>query len=306
MTKNLLSVQDLTLDEINYILRLSGKFKEFRNRGSSTKLKGKTIGLIFGSPSTRTRISFAVGIHEMGGYPLFLDMNTLQLKRGETIKDTANVLNRYIDMLVIRAKSHETIKEFARHSKIPVINAQTSLEHPCQILSDLFTIKEHFKRLNGLKLAFVGDGNNNVTHSLLLGSSSMGIDISVACPRDYRPKRHILELSEKNAKENRSRILITNNVEEAVKDADVVYNDTFISAGHKSEREKRLKDFKKYRVNSSIMGLAKKQAIYMHNLPNLHIEVSDDVFYGKQSIVWQQAENRLHVQKAIMLFLSSR
>lgn len=299
--KDLLSVQNLSDEEISDILAKAIQFKKQRSKGIfSNELQGKTIALIFERPSTRTRVSFEIGIHELGGEPLFLSAQELQLSRGETIADTAKTLSRYVHGIVARVTSHEHLVELSKHSAIPVINALSPLEHPCQTLADLQTIREKKGRLKGLKLAWVGDGNN-VCNSLLLGCTLVGMNISAACPNGYEPNAEIVKQAQKNAKRSGVKLEILDDPKKAVAGADVVYADVFVSMGQEAERERRMKDFKGYQVNADLLKHAKKDVIFMHCLPaHRGEEVSAEVIDGPHSVVFDQAENRLHAQKAIL------
>lgn len=302
--KKLLSMQDLSEKEINSILTNAARFKRQRLKGVfSNVLRGKTIVLIFERPSTRTRVSFETGIHELGGNSLFLSSQELQLSRGETIADTARTLSRYVHGIVARVTSHEHLVELSKYSAIPVINALSPLEHPCQVLGDLLTIREQKGKLKGLKLAYIGDGNN-VCHSLLLGCTRVGIDISVATPNGYEPKNEIVGEAGKNAEKSGATLLLTHDPVLAVADADVLYTDIFVSMGMEKEREQRLKDFRGYQVNSKLLKRAADDVIFMHCLPaHRGEEVTDEVIDEPRSVVFDQAENRLHVQKAILCML---
>lgn len=301
MKKDFLTFDDITKEELFEILKIAERLKKER---FGIHLKNKVVGMIFEKPSTRTRISFETGIIHLGGYPMYIDARTTQLARGEAVEDVARVLDRYLDCLIARVFKHETLKIMAEYVHFPVINALSDLSHPCQILADLLTIKERFNKFEGLKLAYIGDGNN-VCNSLLLGCTKVGMDISVGCPFDYRPDKNMLSIAERYSKETGSDIMITEDPKEAVQDADIVYNDTFISMGDEKERDKRLKTFlPSYQVNKALMSLAKPTAVYMHCLPaHKGEEVTKDVIEGKQSIVWDQAENRLHTQKALLIKL---
>lgn len=299
--RHLLSIGDLSEEDVGHILARAAIFKEQRGKGIlSDELRGKTVALIFEKPSTRTRVSFETGIHELGGNPLFLSAQELQLSRGETIADTARTLSRYVHAIVARVTSHDNLLELARHSTVPVINALSPLEHPCQALADLMTIQEKKGRLRGLKLAWVGDGNN-VCNSLLLACSLVGIDVSVACPPGYEPNAEVLELSKRRAAESGSKLEVINDPNEAVVGADVVYTDVWVSMGQEGEKMRRLQDFKGYQVNAELLRRAKEDVIFMHCLPaHRGEEVTDEVIDGPHSVVFDQAENRLHVQKAIL------
>jgi len=299
--KHLISIHDLTLDEINEIFKLSEKLKRQNKEGVQHHLlKGKTLGMIFTKSSTRTRVSFEVGMYQLGGYALFLSANDIQLGRGETIYDTAQVLSRYIDGIMIRTFKQSDVEDLARYGSIPVINGLTDLMHPCQILADLFTIYEHKGELKGLKLAYVGDGNN-VANSLLHGCAKVGMDIAVATPKGYECDAGIIAEAMEDAKLSGSTITLTEDPVEAVKDADVVYTDTWVSMGQEAEKEQRIKTFSPYQVNGKLFSMAKEDAIFMHCLPAYRgFEVTEEVIDGPQSVIFDEAENRLHVQKAIM------
>lgn len=304
MVKHLIYVEDLSKEEISDILAKATHFKEERSRGIlSNELKGKTIALIFEKPSTRTRVSFETGIHELGGTPIFLSAQELQLSRGETIADTAKTLSRYVHGIVARVTSHDHLIELSKHSTVPVINALSPQEHPCQTLADLLTIHEKKGKLKGLKVTWVGDGDN-VCNSLMLGCSLMGANFSAANPRGYEPPIKSLERARRNAEKSGSKVKITNDPNEAVTSADVVYTDVFVSMGKEKEREKRMRDFKGFQVNPKLLARAKKDVIFMHCLPaHRGEEVTDDVIDGPRSVVWDQAENRMHTEKALLVFL---
>ena len=304
MKKDLLTLDDLTRSEILQIFELTRKLKK---KPVGNQLKGKIFCLFFEKPSTRTRISFAVGIQQLGGSVVYLDKSTSQLSRGESLQDTIRVLDRYVDAVIARVYSHKTLELMSRLMNTHVINALSDLTHPCQILSDLFTIKERFGYLKGLKLAYVGDGNN-VCNSLLLGCSKVGMDISVACPKGYEPNKRILKLARNYSKVSKSRIEIKREPKDAVKDANIIYNDTFVSMGEEKERKKRLKVFlPKYQVNEKLLKQAEPDVVYMHCLPaHRGEEVTSRVIDGPHSIVFDQAENRLHTQKALLTKLMGK
>lgn len=294
MKKDLIVINDLSCDEINGIFSLASELK-LNRKSFGEPLKGKTLGLIFEKPSTRTRVSFEVGMQELGGNVVYLGSEETQISKREAISDIAKVLSRYLDILVARTFSHKSVVDLAKHSSIPVINGLTDYEHPCQALSDLFTIKEK-KGLKGVVAAYIGDGNN-VLNSLLYGCSKMGIKINISCPKGYEPKKDILSSCGEWAQMFKS-------PEEAVKGADIVYTDVWTSMGQEREKRKRLKAFKKYQINTSLMKLAKKDALFMHCLPaHRGEEVTDEVLDSEASIVFDQAENRLHVQKAVLMRL---
>jgi ornithine carbamoyltransferase len=302
--KNLLSLKDWTKDEIMETLDFALRLKEDRKQGIENKLlKDKYLGMIFSKASTRTRVSFEVGIQELGGHAIFLNSGDLQLGRGETISDTAKVLSRYIDAIMIRTHKQKDVVKFAKYSSIPVINGLTDKYHPCQVLADLQTILEQKGRLKGLKLAYIGDGNN-VANTLLIGCSKVGMNISVATPPDYPCDSKVITCSRIYAKASNSTVVVTTDPYEAVVDADIVYTDTWISMGKEDEETTRLRSFKGYQVNSDMVSRARPDYIFLHCLPAYRdYEVTADVIDGDHSKVFDQAENRLHVQKAIMFKL---
>lgn len=301
MKKDLLTLDDLNKNDILEILDLT---KELKKKPINDFLAGKVFCLLFEKASTRTRVSFESGIQQMGGSSLFLDKRTSQMSRGETIEDTAKVLERYVDGIISRVFSHKTLEIMSGSTNIPVINALSDLTHPCQILSDLFTIKEKFGDFKGLKLAYVGDGNN-VCNSLLLGCSKVGIDISVACPKGYEPDKKILKLAKNYTKVTKSKVILNTEPKNVVRDANIVYTDTFVSMGQEKEKGKRLKIFKpKYQVTKKLLKLAASDALFMHCLPaHRGEEVTPEVIDGPRSIVFDQAGNRLPTQKALLLKL---
>ncbi|MCS7107862.1 MAG: ornithine carbamoyltransferase [Sulfolobales archaeon] len=304
--KDLLSIAELSREDLIYLLETSKLFKSRYYAGERVinVLTGKSLAMIFQKPSTRTRVSFEVAMHELGGYALYLNWNDLQLGRGETIADTARVLSRYVDGIVARVLRHSDLVELAKHSSIPVINALSDLEHPCQTLADLLTIWEKKGKLEGIKIAFVGDGADNVLNSLLIASAKLGINISIATPVGYDPKGDILRIAESEAVRYGSVIEVVREPEEAVKGADVVYTDVWVSMGQESERAKRIADLSKYRVTVDLIKLAKDDVVFMHCLPAKRgEEVVDEVIDGRWSVVWDQAENRLHTQKAVLALL---
>jgi len=302
--KNLVSINDLSLEEIEQIFELSAILKMKQLTGESHRLlEGKTLGMIFSKPSTRTRISFQTGIYQLGGIGMYFGPSDLQLNRGESIADTAKVLSRYLDGIMIRTFSHQDVMELSENAAIPVINGLTDLLHPCQVLSDLFTILEKKDKLRGLKLSYIGDGNN-VSHSLLYGCSKVGIDIAIASPKDYQPQKQFIDSALQNAGYIGSKVEILEDPVEAVKDADIIYTDVWASMGQESEAEKRKNIFQKYSVNPGLVKYAKSDYIFMHCLPaHRGNEVVDEVIDSKNSVVFDEAENKLHVQKAIMALL---
>lgn len=295
--KNLLSMSDAK-NEVNAILEIASGLKS----GEITEkpLTNKYIGMIFEKSSTRTRVSFEVGIHQLGGTPLYLSSKDLQLNRGEPIEDTARVLSRFLDGIMIRAKKHENVEELVQYSTIPIISGLTDKEHPCQIFADLLTIKEYKGDFNDKKIVFIGDGNN-VCNSLLLAAAYVGMDMIVACPEGYEPNEKIYTLAKQEAQKTNSTIKIENNVNEAVKDADVLYTDVWVSMGDEDEQDERERIFKPYQINNELLSQAKDDAIVMHCLPAIRgQEITADVMVSPQSAIWDQAENRLHAQKAIL------
>jgi len=287
MKKNLLSVNDLSKADVEKIFKLTDKLKNKQ----TNDLKGKNIVLIFQKDSTRTRVSFTVAINQLGGNAIILNWNELQLGKGETIEDTTRVLERYGDAIIARVFSQDDLVRIAKVSKEPVINALSDFEHPCQALADLYTIKQKKKKLKGLKITFLGDGANNTFHSLIMLCQMFGMDIVVSCHPKYKPKI-------------KGRYKIIENPKKAVKGADIIYTDTWVSMGKESETGKRIKDLQKYQVNSELVKLAKKNVIIMHPMP-IHrgFEMTNDVADSKKSVIFTQAENRLHTEKAILYFL---
>ena len=302
--KDFISLHDLKKEEITSLLELALKLKDEQKKGIPHPiLKGKTLGMIFTKSSTRTRVSFEVGMTQLGGYPLFLSSNDIQLGRGETIYDTAKVLERYLDGIMIRTFAHSDVLELAEHADIPVINALTDLLHPCQVLADLQTIYEHKGKLEGLKFAYVGDGNN-MANSIMYGCAKMGIDCRIASPEGYTPAPEVTENAMQDAKKSGSELLITNDPVEAVKDADIIYSDTWVSMGQEAEKAERIKIFMPYQVDGKLFSHAKDDCVFMHCLPAYRgYEVTPEVIDGKNSIIFDEAENRLHAQKAIMATL---
>lgn len=299
--KDLISVHDWSTEEVLQVLKTAEMLKMCSKAGKEMELlKGKALGMIFTKPSTRTRVSFEVAMHQLGGYALYLSASDLQLGRGETIADTARVLSRYLDGIMIRTYSHSDVVELARHASIPVINGLTDLLHPCQALTDVFTIYEKKGKLEGLTLAFVGDGDN-VAHSLMFTCAKVGMNVRVATPRGYEPDPEVVSAAKADARAFGSEVTVLEDPVEAVKGADVVYTDVWVSMGKEAEKEERRKAFLPYQVNSSLMEAAKPDAIFMHCLPaHRGDEVTDEVIDGPKSVVWDEAENRLHVQKAIL------
>ncbi|MGB9677269.1 MAG: ornithine carbamoyltransferase [Candidatus Ratteibacteria bacterium] len=299
MKRDFLKIKDLKAEEIYRIFDITKNFKKLRKEKKITEnLKNLTIGLLFFKPSTRTRISFEVAIHELGGYSIYLDAEKTQISRGESLKDTARVISRYIDGIIIRTYKQEEVEEFAKYSEIPVINALTNLYHPVQILCDFFTIYEKRGTLENIKITYIGDGNN-ICNSLIEACDLLGIDIRVSCPDQYRPDEKII----KNMK-NKNLLKISSKPDAFIEDADIIYTDTWISMGNENEKEKRLKIFKDYQVNKSLLKKAKPDFLFMHCLPaHRGEEVVDEIIDGPNSIVIEQAENRLHCQKGLLCFI---
>ena len=300
--KDLLSIHDLTSEEVKQILNLAKELKSKQKAGIEHHLlKGKTLGMIFQKSSTRTRVSFEVGMYQLGGSALFLSGNDLQIGRGEPIKDTARVMSRYLDGIMIRTFNHDDVEEFAKYADIPVINGLTDLLHPCQVLTDLLTIQEYKgQNLKGLKLAYVGDGNNMV-HSLMYGCAKVGMHFAVATPKGYEPNPEVTAKALEDAKVTGGSILVTNDRVEAVKDADIVYTDVWASMGQEAEHDARVKIFQDYQINTELMRHAKADATVMHCLPaHRGEEISEEILEKHADEIFDEAENRLHVQKAIM------
>ncbi|OEF97816.1 ornithine carbamoyltransferase [Desulfuribacillus alkaliarsenatis] len=297
--KDFLKLADFSTEEILALLELAADMKA--GKGPVKPLAGKTLGMIFQKSSTRTRVSFEVGMLQLGGHPLFLSNNDLQLGRGETIYDTAKVLSRYLDGIMIRAHGHEQVEELAEHADIPVINGLTDSYHPCQMMADMLTIQEHKGKLKGLKIAYIGDGNN-VAHSILIGSAKVGMDVAIASPVGYEPDADIVAQAEGFANEQGSTVVITNDPVEAVKDADVIYTDVWASMGQEAEQDERVQKFTGFQVNEELCSHAKSDFIFLHCLPaHRGEEVSAEIIDGKHSVIFDEAENRMHAQKAILV-----
>ena len=302
--KSLASLHDLNQDEIEEVLKKAGLLKLQLLRGEEhLLLKGKTLAMIFEKPSTRTRVSFEVGMFQLGGHALYLGVNDLQIGRGETIADTARVLSRYVDGIMARVFAHQTILDLIKYSRVPVINGLSDLCHPCQGLADLFTIYEKRGRLSGLKLAYIGDGNN-VAHSLLHGCSKVGINITLGCPKGYEPNPGVVSQAQKESERTGGEVRVTNDPKEAVKSADIIYTDVWTSMGREKEHEERLNKFSAFQVNTQLVKEAKEDYLFMHCLPaHRGEEVTDEVADSKNSIIFDQAENRLHAQKALLALM---
>lgn len=302
--EHFISIHDITKEEFDQLIALGLKLKEEQKAGIPHPiLAGKTLGMIFTKSSTRTRISFEVGMYQLGGHPMYLNANDMQLGRGESIYDTANVMSRFVDGIMIRTYDHQDVLDLARFGSVPVINALTDHLHPCQAMADLMTVYEHKGDLKGLKLAYVGDGNN-VAHSLLYACAKAGMHMSVATPAGYACDEVVVANAKEDAKETGACIFTTQDPVEAVKDADVICTDTWVSMGQEDEKAKRIEIFKDYQVNEALFSHAKKDAIFIHCLPAYRgYEVSEEVIDGPRSVIFDEAENRLHAQKAILATL---
>ncbi len=304
MKKDLLTIAELSAREIEEILKLSASLKKMLKQGKTHQpLKGKSLGMIFEKSSTRTRVSFEVGMYQLGGQALFLSANDLQIGRGEPIADTARTLSRYLDGIMIRTFAQTTAEELAGHASIPVINGLTDMHHPCQALADLFTIKEKRGKLKGLRFAYVGDGNN-MAHSLIEACVKTGMHVSLACPPGYEPDAGIMREAQQVAAQTGSELKLSNDPDKTVAGADVVYTDVWASMGQESEHAKRVNAFRGYQVSSQLMKQASSDALVMHCLPaHRGEEIAAEVIDGPQSVVFDQAENRLHAQKAVLEML---
>lgn len=302
--EHLLTLQDWSEDEIYQCLSLALKLKTMQKNGEAqTCLKGKTLAMIFAKSSTRTRVSFEVGASQLGGNALFLSTADIQLGRGEPISDTAQVLSRMVDGIMIRTFKQTDLEELAKHGSIPIINGLTDEFHPCQVLADLLTIYEKKGTLKGLKLAFVSDGNN-MAHSLMIGCSKLGIDVAIASPDGYKPNPTYTAWSVANAEKHSSKVTICSDPLEACKNADVLYTDVWASMGQEGEAKKRQQDFEGYQINAECLSVAKEDCIFLHCLPaHRGEEVTAEVIDGSHSVVFDEAENRLHAQKAVMSLL---
>ncbi|MEE8329315.1 MAG: ornithine carbamoyltransferase [Thermodesulfovibrionia bacterium] len=298
MKRDFLTLSALTAKEISAVLTRAGEFKSGKD-ASACPLLGKSIGLFFEKASTRTRISFQAGIYQLGAQAIYLNPNDLQIGRGETVEDTAKVLSRYLHGIVIRTFAHKTIENFAHNSTIPVINGLTDLHHPCQVLADLMTVKEKKGALKGIRLTYIGDGNN-IANSLIEAASLTGINLTVASPKGYEPDKKVYE----RARSANVKVNLTTDPEKAAKNADVIYTDVWVSMGQEKDMIKKRKKFKGYQINKKLLSLAKPDAIVMHCLPaHRGEEITDDVFDSRQSVVFDQAENKLHTQKALLEML---
>ncbi|MDS0528226.1 ornithine carbamoyltransferase [Clostridium sp. SHJSY1] len=304
MKKDLLKMDDLSKDDILDILNLADQLKyEHKHTIPHEHLKGKSLGMIFEKSSTRTRVSFEVGMYQLGGNALFLSSRDLQIGRGEPIEDTARVLSRFIQGIMIRTYSQEEVETLAKYSSIPIINGLTDLEHPCQVLADLMTIREYKNILEGLKVAYIGDGNN-MAHSLIIGTLKIGMNISIASPKDYMPKEEYIARGKELAELEGTKFIITTSPEEAVKDADVVLTDVWASMGQEEEAKIREKAFVGFQINKELMELAKPNALVLHCLPaHRGEEITGDIIDEHAAEIFDESENRLHAQKAVLVKL---
>ena len=304
MKKDLLAISDFTSKELDDVLQLAALLKKLRKQGRMHQpLKGKSLGMIFEKSSTRTRVSFEVGMYQLGGQALFLSANDLQIGRGEPVADTARTLSRYLDGIMIRTFAQATVEELARHASIPVINGLTDLHHPCQALADLLTIREKRGKLKGLKFSYVGDGNN-MAHSLIEACVKAGMHVSLACPPGYEPDAGIMREAKLVAAQTGSEVRLSNDPGKAVTNADIVYTDVWASMGQESEHAKRVNAFRGYQVDVKLMKMADPKALVMHCLPaHRGEEIAAEVIDGPQSVIFDQAENRLHTQKAVLEML---
>lgn len=304
--KDLISIHDLSVGEVATILDVSRKLKKKQKMGEPHEyLKGKTLAMIFSKASTRTRVSFETGFHQLGGHPIYMGEATSQIGRGEPVKDTARVLSRFVDGIMIRTYSHEAVKELAAYASVPVINGLTDLLHPCQALTDLFTIMEYKEVLKGRKLVFVGDGNN-MAHSLMYACAKVGMNMVCASPKGYYPDPQVLKQAQEDAALTGASITVEEDVMKAAEGADVLYTDVWASMGEEAEHEERVKKFQGYQINQALLDVARPDAMVLHCLPaHRGEEITDDVIEGPHSAVFDEAENRLHVQKAIMALLMS-
>lgn len=304
--RDLISLHDLAAEEVWQIIETAIDLKSRRQAGLIDQpLKGKTLAMIFTKSSTRTRISFEVAMNQLGGYGLFLSGNDLQLRRGETIADTARVLSRYVDGIMIRTFAHQDVLDLAAAATVPVINGLTDLLHPCQVLADLQTIYEKRRRLEGLRLVYVGDGNN-MAHSLMFGGAKVGMHVTICCPEKYRPDPEIVRLAKEDARRTKAMLEISHDPKSAVVGADVLYTDVWASMGQEQEHAERVKIFQPYQLNENLLSRAGAEAIVLHCLPaHRGEEITDPVIDGAQSVVFDEAENRLHAQKAILALLMS-
>jgi ornithine carbamoyltransferase len=303
--KHFLTIKDVSAAEMKQIFDLSADVKKNPQKYSQS-LSGKTLAMIFQKSSTRTRVSFEVGMYQLGGHALFLSANDIQIGRGETIADTARVLSRMVNIIMARVFGHDVVEDLARFGSVPVINGLSDFSHPCQAVADYFTLLEKWGSLKGRKIAYVGDGNN-VCHSLLYGAAILGMHITVGAPEAYKPDDRVVDWSKHTASQTGGSVSIFADPKEAVRDADCIYTDVWASMGQEKEYHERKAVFSGYQVNRQLFSLAKKDAVFLHCLPaHRGDEVTDDVIDGPNSDVWNEAENRLHTQKALLLLLSGK
>jgi len=302
--RDFLSLKDFSKVEIKALIDLAVELKSYHKQGVRKEiLAGKTLAMIFQKSSTRTRVSFEAGMYQLGGVAHFLSAQDLQIGRGEPISDTARVLSRYVDGILIRTYDQQEVEELAKFADVPVINGLTDIYHPTQTLADMLTIYEHKNRLEGIKLAYIGDGNNMV-HSLMIAGAKLGMEVRVATPVGYEPNKEIVEMAKGFAQENGGKIILYNDPDAAVQDADVLYTDVWASMGQEEEAEMRKKHFQGYQINAKMLELADKKAIVMHCLPaHRGEEITHEVMEGSQSVIFDEAENRLHAHKAILAAL---
>jgi ornithine carbamoyltransferase len=302
--RSLLSISDLTARDVESLLeRMTSLKPAIKRRDTLSDLRGLAVGLLFEKPSTRTRTSFEVATVRMGGHPIYLASDELQTSRGEPVKDTARILGSYLDVIVGRVYSHDTLRGLAAYSGVPVVNGLSDLEHPTQVISDLFTISETKGKLQGLTLAFIGDGDN-VCNSLLLGASLVGMNVVAACPSGYAPNPEVVRRAEEYAKKSGSKVRVVDDPKDAAVDSDVLYTDVWVSMGEEKERARRLRAFRGFQIDSETLKLASRDAIVMHCLPaHRGMEITDGVIEGKQSVVWRQAENKLYGAAAVLGFV---
>jgi ornithine carbamoyltransferase len=297
--RDFLSLADVTTEELQSLLQLASQLKS----GMVKLQRNKVLGLMFSKASTRTRVSFTVAMYQLGGQVIDLNPSVTQVSRGEPLQDTARVLDRYLDIMAIRTFEQKDLETFANYAEIPVINALTDREHPCQVLADLMTVYECFNRFSGLTLTYFGDGANNMAHSLLLGCAMMGMNVRIATPSDYLPDSDIVDQAIEIA-QKKTEVTITDNPLEAIKNTNIIYTDVWTSMGQEEESASRIKSFKSYQVNQELVNKASDDAIILHCLPaHRDEEITDEVIEGKQSRVWDQAENRMHAQKALLACL---
>lgn len=305
--KHLLKLNDYSKQEIVEILELAEQLKyETRHGIPHDRLRGKTLGMIFQKSSTRTRVSFEVGMYQLGGHALFLSSKDIQMGRGEPIKDTARVLSRYVDGIMIRTYSQKEVEELAYYSSVPVINGLTDDEHPCQVLADLLTIKEFKRKFEGLKVAFIGDGNN-MANSLMVGCLKLGMDIAIATPKGFEPQAHIIDEVKEIEKESKGKLYLVNSPKEAATGADVVITDVWVSMGQEEEVKRRKEAFEGFQVNRELMNLTNKDSLVLHCLPaHRGEEITEEILEEHEKEIFEEAENRLHVQKAVMVKLMAK